>query len=272
MYYQTQYSDNHYVSPKAMVDHHTGLTDLIVGAFHVNETPGDIRLNDDSPSSPKFDVMWKDLTTMQRKGVKVLGFVGGAAAGSFHRLEPETFDTYYPELKAVISRYKLDGLDLDVEESMSLAGVEHLIDRLKADFGKKFLITLAPVAPALKGGGNLSGFDYEQLYKERGQSIAWFNTQFYCGWGTLASTTGYKAIIDRGVIPASKVVAGTLTNPANCGSGYVPMSELTSTIASLSDTYETFGGIAGWEYFNSIPGGPGAPWRWVRDVSAAMRD
>jgi chitinase len=270
VYYQTQYQADRYVSPKPLTDKKTGLTDLIVAAIHVNSTPGDIRLNDDVPSDPKFDPMWQELDEMKLKGVNVLGMLGGAAQGTFQRLEPETFGAYYPALKSMIAKYKLDGIDLDVEENMSIAGIRHLIDSLKADFGEGFIITMAPVATALSGGGNLSGFNYEELYSTHGHSISWFNTQFYCGWGNLASPEGYEAIINRGVFPASKVVAGTYTTTEGC-SGYVPMDTLTKTIKSLTRTYPHFGGVASWEYFNSLPGGTSAPWKWAAHVSRAMK-
>lgn len=270
VYYQTQYNNGQYVSPKPLTDRRTGVTHLIVAAIHVNGTPGDIKLNDDAPSDAKFDPMWQDLAGMKRNGVKVLGMLGGAAQGSYQRLEPETFDTYYPALKAMIGKYGFDGLDLDVEENMSLTGIENLIDHLKLDFGKSFIITLAPVATALGAGGNLSGFDYDQLYRGRATSINWFNTQFYCGWGSLSSTAGYEAIIGRGVVPASKVVAGTYTTTEGC-SGYVPMPTLKTTIKSLTRIYPDFGGVASWEYFNSLPGGTNAPWEWARHVSRAMK-
>lgn len=268
VYYQTQYSNGSYVSPLGLTDHDTGATDLLIGAFHLNADKS-VHLNDDPPGDPKFTQMWADVAAMRAKGVHALGMVGGAAAGSFQRLDTD-FATYYPLLKNVVSTYHLDGLDLDVEESMSLAGVERLIDQLHTDFGSGFLVTLAPVATALSGGGNLSGFSYDQLYRDRAGSIAWFNAQFYCGWGSLSSTSGYDAVVNHGVVPADKVVAGTLTNPANCGSGYVDPTTLHSTIAALTAKYPSFGGVAGWEYFNSLPGGADAPWQWAAQVSAAM--
>ncbi|MCA1221519.1 glycosyl hydrolase family 18 protein [Streptomyces sp. 8L] len=268
VYYQTQFNNGTYVSPRAMTDNNTGVTDVVVGAIHLNGD-GSVALNDDSPDNAKFDQMWSDLGAMQAKGVRVEGMVGGAAQGSFQRLDSD-FDTYYPKLKNVITTHHLDGVDLDVEESMSLAGVEHLIDQLHTDFGAGFTVTLAPVATALNGGGNLSGFSYDSLYRDRGSSISWFNTQFYCGWGSLSSTSGYDGIISHGVVPADKVVAGTLTNAANCGSGYVPMDTLKSTVSSLAQKYPSFGGVAGWEYFNSDPGGTSAPWEWAANMSAAM--
>jgi hypothetical protein len=268
VYYQTQYPNGTYVSPLGLTDHSTGATDLLIGAFHLNGD-GSVHLNDDPPGDPKFTQMWADVATMRAKGVHALGMVGGAAQGSFQRLDTD-FATYYPLLKNVVSTYHLDGLDLDVEESMSLGGVERLIDQLHTDFGSGFLVTLAPVATALSGGGNLSGFSYDQLYRDRAGSIAWFNAQFYCGWGSLGSTSGYDAVISHGVVPADKVVAGTLTNPANCGSGYVDPTTLHNTLAALTAKYPSFGGVAGWEYFNSLPGGTAAPWQWAASVSSAM--
>jgi hypothetical protein len=268
VYYQTQYSNGSYVSPLGLTDHSTGATDLLIGAFHLN-SDGSVHLNDNPPGDPMFTQMWADVAAMQAKGVHAIGMVGGAAVGSFQGLDTD-FANYYPRLKNVVSTYHLNGLDLDVEESMSLAGVERLIDQLHTDFGAGFIVTLAPVATALSGGGNLSGFSYDQLYRDRAGSISWFNAQFYCGWGSLSSTSGYDAIINHGVVPADKVVAGTLTNPANCGSGYVDPTTLNSTLAALSGKYPSFGGVAGWEYFNSLPGGSGAPWQWAASVSAAM--
>lgn len=268
VYYQTQFDNGTYVNPRELTDRGTGATDVIVGAIHLNGDGG-VTLNDNPHDDAKFDGMWSDLAAVQDAGVHVLGMVGGAAAGSFQNLDND-FDTYYPKLKAVVEAHGLDGLDLDVEENMSLAGIERLIDQLHSDFGTGFLVTLAPVATALNGGGNLSGFGYDRLYEERGDSISWFNAQFYCGWGSLSDTSGYEGVIGHGKVPASKIVAGTLTNAANCGSGYVPMEQLESTVSSLASTYQDFGGVAGWEYFNSEPGGTSAPWEWAAHMSSAL--
>ncbi|MFI5782891.1 glycosyl hydrolase family 18 protein [Nocardia sp. NPDC051570] len=268
LYYQTQYDNGRYVSPLDLTSHRTGTTDLIVGAVHLNAN-GVVHLNDDPPNSPRYTQMWTDLRTMRQQGVRVIAMLGGAGRGSFQRLDTD-FATYYPLLKNLVTTYRLDGVDLDVEESMSLPGLERVIDALRADFGPGFLVTLAPVAPELSGGGGLSGVDYDALYRDKGREISWFNTQFYCGWGDLSSTSGYDDIIRHGVVPASKVVAGTLTNPANCGSGYVDPSILKSTLGQLIQRYPDFAGVDGWEYFNSLPGGTSAPWQWAAEVSSVL--
>ena len=270
VYYQTHHVDGTLVSPMELVRRSPSLTAIIVGAIHVNAEPGDITLNDDPADHPANDSMWAELAAVQEQGVAVIGMLGGAAMGSFERLEPANFATYYPHLRELVAKYRLNGLDLDVEEDMTLEGARHLIEALRADFGQDFLITLAPVATALSGGGNLSGFDYEELFKSHGADIAWLNTQFYCGWGVLDATGEYDAIISRGVFPASKVVAGTTTHPMH-GKGYVEPAVLNETVASLAAKYPDFGGMSAWEYFNSEPGGVAAPWEWAQAMDSAMQ-
>ncbi|WHT18794.1 glycosyl hydrolase family 18 protein [Crossiella sp. CA-258035] len=271
VYYQTQYSNGatgDYVSPLPLLTNNTGVTDVIVAAIHLNADKT-VHLNDHPPSHERYTRMWQDLKSMRDRGVNVIGMVGGAAQGTYANLERD-FATFYPLLKNVITTYGLNGVDLDVEEKMSQAGITKLIDALRKDFGSGFLITLAPVASALHGGGNISGFNYETLYRERGSQINWFNAQFYCGWGSMADTAGYDRIIGRKLIPPAKVVAGVITNPASCG-GYVELDKLKSTIKQLTQKYPTFGGVDGWEYFNSNPGGTARPWEWAKEITSAMR-
>lgn len=201
--------------------------------------------------------------------------LGGAAKGSFTRLDLDenTFEQYYLPLAALIRERSLDGLDLDVEEPMTLAGVIRLIDRLKLDFGKEFTITLAPVAAALmseRPEHNLSGFDYEALEVMRGSQISWYNTQFYCGWGDLSKTDGYDFIVARGW-PADKIVIGMVTNPSN-GSGWVPFEILQEVLITLKQRYPGLGGVMGWEYFNSLPGDRAEPWKWAEWFTKNVRN
>ena len=76
----------------------------------------------------------------QAHGVRVLGMLGGAAKGSYRRLDQDerSFENYYCPVRDMIREKGLEGLDLDVEEHMSLGGVVRLIDRLRKDFGKDF--------------------------------------------------------------------------------------------------------------------------------------
>ena len=152
---------------------------------------------------------------------------------------------------------------------MSLNGIVRLIDRLKADFGSGFLITLAPVATALQGRQHLSGFDYEALEVMRGNNISWYNTQFYNNWGRLESFVGFDAILQQGWKP-EKVVAGVLTHPS-LGNGYIDFEQLKLTLAAMTQYYPGFGGVMGWEYWTSKPGDEARPWEWAEQMGKVVR-
>jgi chitinase len=263
-YYQTQYSGGTYVSPSPL----RGIaTDIEVAAFHLNGD-GTVHLNDDPPSDPKFNSMWSDLASLQQSGVRVEAMLGGAAQGSYANLHND-FNTYYGLLKNTLQTYHFNGIDLDIEESFSLGDTEHLISQLRSDFGSGFVITLAPVASDLSGGSAFSGgFSYRQLENDMGSQINWYNAQFYCGWGDLSGTSGYDSVLANG-FSASKVVAGTVTNPGNC-SGYVDPGTLANTVRSLTAEHSDFGGVAGWEYFNAIGVNGGGPESWYQNVRNAM--
>lgn len=280
------------------------LTHLMLAAFHINRKPDPsqiITLNDNVPSHPSFDNIWREIKVLQQAGVKVLGMLGGAAKGAFAKdtLDSEdeaVFERYYGAVRDMVRERGLDGLDLDVEEPFSLGGVVKLIDRLRADFGKDFVITLAPVAPAmLDVRRNLSGFDYEALEVMRGRDIAFYNCQFCklltvlptqceagtndfnelllttssdCGWGDCSNPILYEMILMHGWAP-EKIVVGLVTNPAN-GSGFIPFNVLATVIPLMVGQHKKFGGVMGWEYFNSLPGGREKPWEWAQWMTRVM--
>ncbi|MCJ1411551.1 hypothetical protein MMC19_005641 [Ptychographa xylographoides] len=268
-YHQTHYNNGRFVSVLPLIDN--GATHVIIAAFHLNSTT-DISLNDDPYDSERNEPLWAEVRALQHAGIKVLGMLGGAHQGSYTRLDGDvdSFEAQYRILHEMIVRTGLEGLDLDVEEAMSLPAMIRLINRLKVDFGHDFLITLAPIAPAMRGLQNLSGFDHEALEKAFASNIAWYNTQFYCGWGCMETTTDYDKLIARGW-PPSKIVVGLVTNPANCA-GWVADKPLRETLTALRKKYTDFGGVMGWEYFNSMTDedGEGKPWCWAKFMSKIL--
>jgi hypothetical protein len=241
------------------------VTDIIVAAFHLGaQSDGtSLHLNDDPPDAAIFDPLWSETSALQAQGVNILAMLGGAARGSYASL----FDAngnltpYYDVLTQALKDHHFNGIDLDIEESLSLASTEKLITRLRADFGTDFVITMAPVARALQGGTDpFSGFDYGTLYQDHGADISWFNVQFYSGFGSLSSTTAYTAIVNAG-FPADKIVGGMLGS-SNDGSGFVQMSTVQTTITALLTSYPDMGGVDCWEYFDAAPGGTADPAMW----------
>ncbi|KAF4467495.1 chitinase [Fusarium albosuccineum] len=268
-YHQTHFHNEEYISILPALDPAAGVTHVIVGAIHLN-APDRITINNDLYDSDKYDVLWEEIRQLQAGGIKVLGFLGGAAQGSYTKLDGshEGFQRWYQPLRKMIEYAGFDGLDLDIEEAMSLGGVIRLIDHLKTDFGQSFLVTLAPVAPALLNRQNLGGFNMDELEKAMGSRIAWYNTQFYCGWGDMSKPEGYETIIQRGW-PQEKVVIGLVTNPANC-SGHVKDKDLKICLTKLLDKYPRLGGVMGWEYWNSATEKHpeiGTPWKWAEMIN-----
>ena len=169
-------------------------------------------------------------------------------------------------------RYRLDGIDLDVEDgSEALGNIMTLIQQLRSDFGKYFIITLAPVASALSNdcGNNINGFSYTDLETNCGDDIDWYNAQFYSGDGSMADTTDYVNIVTNFPLDPSRLVAGTLSNQVN-GTGWVELDTIKSTMRQLLKMYgNSFGGIGAWEYYNSEPD-TGEPWTWAAVMKFVM--
>jgi hypothetical protein len=274
IYYQTTHdSSGRPISMLPLItEQHIALTHLIVCSFHIN-VDAEVHLNDFPPGHSHFDTVWAEAQVLKNAGVKIMGMVGGAAAGSFNSRtldgNAETFEHYYGQLRDVIIQYGLQGMDIDVEQSMSQQGIARLVDRLYSDFGQEFIITLAPVASALRNGANLSGFDYENLEAAYSVAIDFYNAQFYNGFGSMANTAAFDAVIANGWDPR-KILVGQITTPAN-GGQYVAFDRLNATIVELRRKYGEIGGVMGWEYFNSQPGAEARPWEWAQKMTEILR-
>ncbi|WP_431837233.1 glycosyl hydrolase family 18 protein [Cellulomonas sp. Y8] len=268
-YYQTIYETDadgrRYVDPTPLTG---AVTDVNLGAIHLNDD-GSLHVNDVTADHPELAPMWADLAAMQDAGVAVHAFVGGAAPGTYRNLA-EDFDRFYPLLRDFLVEHDLDGVDLDIEEPFPLADTIHLVETLRGDFGPDFAITLTPVAADLAGRTSFSGgFSYAELEAAVGHEIDWYNTQFYCGWGDLRTTAAFEAILANG-FTADRVVAGTVTNPGNCG-GWVEPEVLDAVLTELVTAHPTLGGVFGWEYFNSLGRDGGGRETWFSHVRDVLR-
>ncbi|XVS66415.1 glycosyl hydrolase family 18 protein [Actinosynnema sp. CA-299493] len=295
LYYQTHFAKvgqtEHLVSPLALVTNDAGVTDINLGAVHLNDLDQDdqkdapLTINDTVPEADKFKPMWEELEEIQAnrsaQRTQVHAFVGGAAEGTFTRLEKH-FGRYYPLLRGFLEKYHFDGVDLDIEtegrkmENPTKA-MGALIDQLRRDFGDGFTISLAPGARELtQDEGGLSCVKYKELHKTHGQAITRFHAQFYCGWGDMSTKDGYLTVVRDSGIPAEKIVAGVVTRRGHCdGAGYVGLADLKEVIAAVKKDCPGFGGVFGWEYHRSGESdGPqyqDKPWLWAKEVSTALR-
>ncbi|KAK6333161.1 hypothetical protein TWF718_010984 [Orbilia javanica] len=268
-----------------LLDRQTRVTHIYLAAFHINDPPGNIHLNDAPPDDPRYDYIWPQIKVLQQSGVKVLMLVGGAAQGSYQRLagSDEQFEAYYLPLLKMIRKYGIDGVDLDIEESVDISVPLRLLRRLDSDLGPEFILAMSPVASALfpkPWAVGLSGFDYNDLdrlavssTRPSGKLVDWYNCQFYNGWGDASDIKYYDAIATSGKWDPSRIVLGILDHPGNGGSGFVSQKRITEVIRQLRTNYPNFGGVIGWEYFNAGQAdGFSEPWQWVKAIGRALYD
>ena len=77
--------------------------------------------------------------------------------------------------------YKLDGIDLDIEESVKLQDIKKLIVDIKNHTNKNFIISTAPLLSSLQQDiPGMGGFVYKDLFiSEEGKYIDYFNVHWY---------------------------------------------------------------------------------------------
>ena len=275
VYYQTQFDPtrgNAYVSPTGLLN--TGASNVLLTA-HLNSTGNDslVVLNNlVRPDDPMYDQLWTDLALLQAGGVDVSATFGGdrEKVKDFTLLS-EAFDVHYPTLRDFLRTFKLNGLDLNIEETtFSTAATENLILALRRDFGPNFQISMSPVATELEPDPptTLSNVDYQELYGKVGNDIDFFNLQFYNSWGYLTGNS-YRYLVQSG-FPARKLVAGIVANPSD-GEGYLDPTIVWTRVRNMrANEFPDFGGVAGWEYYNMLPGNNSAPEQWARIMWDAL--
>ena len=197
-----------------------------------------IHLNDNPPYDTIFDDVWKELFIADNNNIKIILMVGGAG-GAYTELFGN-FEVYYGMLKTLINTKSfISGIDLDIEEPVSLDNVKMLIKRIKKDFGPNFLISMAPVQSSLQQDyPGMGGFIYKDLYSSKvGKFIDYFNGQFYMNF----SKDSYDIVVENGY-PEEKVVMGMLM-----GQDFTKIQE---ELKKLHLEYgKSFGGVFIWEYF-----------------------
>jgi len=175
----------------------------------------------------------------------------------------------------MLREHNIQGLDIDIEESVPISMPLRLLRQLNTDLGTDFILTMAPVASALlRNGSGLHGFPQRDMddqatepARPNGKLVSWYNAQFYNGWGDASSTDMYDRIISEGGWAADRIVMGVLTNPGDGGSGFVKLPTLKSVVGSLGAKYASFGCAVGWEYWAAGTGdGMQYPWMWVKEL------
>ena len=251
-YYQT------FTSLKPILIQNTLVTHIHLSSIHfginTDKSPY-IHLNDYPPNNKIFDNMWNEIKCANKLGIKIILMIGGAG-GAFDTLFSD-FDVYYNLLKNTINEYPcISGIDLDVEETTSVDNIKYLIKKIKNDFGKKFIISMAPVSYAIESNNpGLGGFIYKELYDSpEGRMIDYFNGQFYYD----IAEKSYDEVMSNN-FPPEKIVFGM----ESCNDIIL----VKKIVERLSNKYKNFGGVFNWEYFNADKQNP---YDWVLLMHHAM--
>ena len=235
-YYQTFNGLQSILTPDTKVTH-IHLSSIHFGSDE-NNNPY-IHLNDHNPNDKIFDSVWEDIKKAKQLGIKIILMMGGAG-GAFQTLF-SNINIYYSLLKDLLleKRDLIDGVDLDIEEMVSINDVELLILQIKRDFGSSFIISMAPVQYSIENDvPGMGGFIYKDLYKNCGHLIDYFNVQCYYEY----SVEAYKQIIKNGY-PEDKIVMGSISSQ-NFASNLEVLNEIVKN-------YNNFGGVFNWEYYDS---------------------
>ena len=131
-YYQT------FVGLHKLMTHLQDIDVINISSIHFDEDKNgqkNIYLNDNLPDDKIFDKMWTETESCSSQGVTIILMVGGAG-GAYENLFKD-FDIYYPMLKNLLeSKPFIQGIDLDIEEEVTMPQVKMLIRKLKEDFDK----------------------------------------------------------------------------------------------------------------------------------------
>ena len=189
--------------------------------------------------------MWSEIFIANDMGINIHLMLGGAG-GAFIDLFND-FEVYYNLLiKLINSKKFINGINLDVEESIGLENILKLIESLDQDLPPNFQITLAPVSFALVSNtSGMGGFSYKDLKNSSvGKRISYLNGQFY---GDFSFET-YDTIIKNGYNP-EEIVIGMLGTEYNKDTLQDACNELKQIVAK----YPNFCGVFLWEYCQAPP-------------------
>ena len=279
LYHEPLFNEHGATTPiSPFITEATGVTHIVVGTVHLSSPihyPKDTTRNRDAVDSPKYEPVRKEIRKLGKSKFKLLmklDCVHVLDSTSLEGPDSDRFEELYLPLRKILVLDTFNGIDLNFNQRTTINSIVRLIDRLRTDFGKQFLITVSLPVAAFQGKDHPAGYDCELLEVIRGDQIAWYNTKFYSS----DTCTGfldvgeYQAIANRGWL-MQKIVVGFSTMP-NHRAGYVSLAALKLLLAALSASHRrNFGGIGGWTYHDCSPADLKEPWEWAAAVSDLVR-
>ncbi|MFB9903766.1 chitinase [Allokutzneria oryzae] len=220
--------------------------DIIAIAFADADTtkPGGVTFKVDSGLSSALGGysdadMIADIAAKKAQGKKFVFSVGGEK-GNVDLSSAANVANFVESMDALIKKFGVDGLDIDLEHGMHVDNVAAASRQLQQRFGSGFVLTMAPQTIDTQPGGR-----YLQLLSKIKDITTVVHTQYYnsgsmngCD-GKVYSQGGVDFITAQACIlletlRADQVALGVPASPSGAGSGYVDPGVVNNALSCLA--------------------------------------
>src|SRR5579859_4405044 len=244
-------------------------THVIISALHMHCDGGNyVMYLNDTPIGQINPAFWRVVTTLRAAGVTVTGLLAGAGNGTW-----DCIQKHPPRAMAALkvltdAPYHLQGFDLDFEtppiyDPKLLASYTNLVAGIRPGL----VITHAPIP------GMLSAYD-ASFWQSAGANLAWLNVQWYGDSQLVQAYDNFVTGKTSGTpVDPTKVVAGA-TVVEQQGVGYTDLCQLmtmVNTIQKKPGIGQKFGGVAGWEFTQTIGSPNPKVSNWDTCIAAALQ-
>ncbi|ANS76231.1 hypothetical protein AWM70_17945 [Paenibacillus yonginensis] len=223
--------------------------DLIVLAFAEMDTarPGAVKFGVDSSLSSALGGysdanLISDIQAKHAAGKKVILSIGGEQGNiSLDNASPNVAN-FVDSMYSIITRFGLDGIDIDLEHGMNVPNLTSAIRQLQQRVGPGFILTMAPQTIDMQSPNTA----YMQLYSNLKDITTVINVQYYnsgcmlgrdgkCySQGTVEFLTALTDLSLQWVAP-SQLGLGVPATASAAGGGYVAPSVVNDALRSLAN-------------------------------------
>ena len=244
-------------------------TDVILGFL----IPGSTGLTGDGPAFTDTATLQNDIQLLQSAGKNVLISVGGEVNNTNTAWKGWTsakYKTYSDKVSALVEQIVscvgsigADGVDIDFEDSHAFTGkagydgitfLSELTSGLYQALPSGSIITHAPQTPYWDKN-SLYKAAYSNLNSQVGNSIAWYNNQFYNNphYDSDAATKVASYLMVAQEVAPAKLLMGVSIDPID--EGFISLDDMTQNVitplqAQFPPTPQSiqFGGVMTWEF------------------------
>jgi hypothetical protein len=243
-------------------------THVIISALHMHCEGGKYSMYlNDTPVEQVGAAFWAVVARLRGARVTVTGLLAGAGNGTWDCIKKNP-----PQAMAVLKAltdapYQLQGFDLDWETGPYDPGVMANVTNLLAAARPGMVITHAPTPDLLP--------TYTpSFWKAVGTNLAWINVQWY-GDSTLVQdysdfVTGKTS---GATVDPSRVVVGAtvVTQPGVEYTDLCQLMTMVTTIQKKPGIGPKFGGVAGWEFTQTVGSQQPKVANWDTCIAAALQ-